>query len=49
MYIVLFYRERDGLTLTKAGKELYDSIHKTIKDIEFAENENTIIVAKERV
>ncbi len=36
--IVLFYRERDGLTLTKAGKELYDSIHETIKDIEFAEN-----------
>ena len=36
--IVLFYRERDGLILTKAGKELYDSVHKTIKDIEVAEN-----------
>lgn len=36
--IVLFYRERDGLTLTREGKELYDSIHEKIKDIEFAEN-----------
>lgn len=36
--IVLFYRERDGLTLTEAGKELYDSMHNTIKDIEFAES-----------
>ena len=36
--IILFYRERDGLTLTRDGKELYDSIHEKIKDIEFAEN-----------
>ena len=36
--IILFYRERDGLTLTREGKELYDSIHEKIKDIEFAEN-----------
>ena len=35
--ITLFYRERDGLTLTKAGKELYDSMNDKIKDIEFAE------------
>ena len=36
--IILFYRERDGLVLTEAGKELYDSMHKKIKDLEFAEN-----------
>lgn len=36
--ITLFYRERDGLVLTKAGKELYDSTCNKIKDLEFAEN-----------
>lgn len=36
--IILFYRERDGLVLTEAGKELYDSMHNKIKDLEFAEN-----------
>ncbi len=36
--LVLFYRERDGLVLTKAGKELYDLMHEKIKDIEFAED-----------
>lgn len=36
--IILFYRERDGLVLTEAGKELYDSMHNNIKDLEFAEN-----------
>ena len=36
--IVLFYRERDGITLTKAGKELYDSMHEKIKEMEYAEN-----------
>lgn len=35
--IILFYRERDGLMLTDAGKELYDSMNDKIKDIEFAE------------
>lgn len=35
--ITLFYRERDGLILTTAGKELYKSINDKIKDIEFAE------------
>lgn len=34
----MFYRERDGLVLTEAGKELYDSMHNNIKDLEFAEN-----------
>ena len=34
----LFYRERDGLTLTEAGKELYESMNDKIKDIEFLEN-----------
>lgn len=36
--MILFYRERDGLVLTKEGKELYNSMHTKIKDIEFAEN-----------
>lgn len=36
--ITLFYRERDGLTLTSEGKTLYDSINEKIKDIEFVEN-----------
>ena len=36
--MILFYRERDGLVLTKQGKELYNSMHNKIKDIEFAEN-----------
>lgn len=36
--MTLFYRERDGLTLTAEGKALYDSINEKIKDIEFAEN-----------
>lgn len=36
--IILFYRERDGLVLTEAGKELYNSMYKKIKDLEFAEN-----------
>jgi len=36
--ITLFYRERDGLTLTAEGKTLYDSINEKIKDIEFVEN-----------
>lgn len=36
--MILFYRERDGLVLTKQGKELYNSIHNKIKDIEFTEN-----------
>lgn len=35
--IILFYRERDGLILTEAGKELYNSMNDKIKDIEFAE------------
>lgn len=36
--VKLFYRERDGLILTEAGKELYYSMHNKIKDLEFAEN-----------
>lgn len=36
--ITLFYREREGLTLTAEGKTLYDSINEKIKDIEFIEN-----------
>ncbi len=36
--LILFYRERDGLVLTKAGKELYDTMHDKIKDLEFAES-----------
>ncbi len=36
--LTLFFRERDGLILTSAGKELYDSINDKIKDIEFAED-----------
>ena len=36
--LTLFFRERDGLILTNAGKELYDSINDKIKDIEFAED-----------
>ena len=34
----LFYRERDGLLLTEAGRELYNSVNNQIKDIEFAED-----------
>ena len=36
--ITLFYRERDGLILTEAGKELYNSTYNKIKELEFAEN-----------
>ena len=36
--VTLFYREREGLTLTAEGKTLYDSINEKIKDIEFIEN-----------
>lgn len=36
--VTLFYRENGKLTLTKAGEELYNSIHSRIDEIEFAEN-----------
>lgn len=35
--MTLFYRERDGLILTKEGRMLYDYMNNRIKDIEFAE------------
>lgn len=34
--ITLFYRERDGLKITKEGQELYDAINNKIKDIDFS-------------
>ncbi len=36
--VKLFYRENKGTALTKAGKELYDSVCDEIKQIEIAEN-----------
>ena len=36
--VKLFYRENKGTTLTKAGRELYNSVCNEIKQIEFAEN-----------
>lgn len=36
--MTLFYRENRKLTLTKAGEELYNSIHNKIDELEFAEN-----------
>ena len=36
--VKLFYRENKGTNLTKAGRELYDSVCDEIKQIEFAEN-----------
>ena len=36
--VKLFYRENKGTTLTKVGRELYNSVHNEIKEIEFAEN-----------
>lgn len=36
--VTLFYRENGKLTLTKAGEELYKSIHNRIDELEFAEN-----------
>ena len=36
--VKLFYREKKGTNLTKAGRELYDSVCDEIKQIEFAEN-----------
>ena len=36
--VKLFYRENKGTVLTKAGKELYDSVCDEIKQIEIAEN-----------
>ena len=35
--VKLFYRENKGTNLTKAGRELYDSVCDEIKQIEFAE------------
>ncbi len=37
--VTLFYRESNCLTLTKAGEELYNSIHSRIDEIEFTERE----------
>lgn len=36
--MTLFYRDKGGLSLTEAGKELYNSTHKKIKELEFAES-----------
>ena len=36
--VKLFYRKNKGTTLTKAGRELYNSVYNEIKQIEFAEN-----------
>lgn len=49
--ITLFFREREGLVLTKPGRELYDSMCDKIRELEVAEN--TIIqnydVSKARI
>ena len=37
--VTLFYRENGTLTLTPAGKELYDSIHERIDELEYSERE----------